>query len=267
MHTTLTRPRGEIERWLPANVLAQFGRSPLRLLCFAHAGAGASQFRDWPAHISDDILVCAVQLPGRESRWKEDAFTSMEPLADALSAAFAPYLDAPYALFGHSMGALIAFALARRLRRAGLPLPSALIMSASQPPHLPPRLPPIHQLPDAEFVRELTGRSNGVPPEVLQHKEMLAALLPTLRADVTMCETYRPEQEPPFDMPICAYGGRHDGGVVYDDVVNWSVQTRGRFRFSMFHGDHFFFASDRQTFFHVLATDLSRAVFAPGARQ
>jgi medium-chain acyl-[acyl-carrier-protein] hydrolase len=261
---TIIRPRGEIERWLHPTVLEQLGGRSLRLFCFAHAGAGASQFRDWQAHVTGNTLICPVQLPGREARWKEEAFTSMDSLAQTLAAAFTPVLDVPFALFGHSMGGLIVFELARQLRRMGLPMPGALIVSATQPPHLPPRMPPIHHLPDHDFLRELTVRLNGIPREVLDHPEMISALLPTLRADVQLCETYKPAAEAPFDIPIAAYGGRDDAGVVYDDVVNWSVQTRGRFRFHMFKGDHFFLTSDAGTFFTVLETDLARALAGQG---
>ena len=210
----------------------------LRLLCLPFAGGGASVYRQWPDALPLDIDVCALQLPGRESRYREPAYTRMDRLLPQLATVVSPRLDRPYALFGHSMGALLALELARELRRRGRS-PVALIVAGHAAPHVSPRQPPLHTLSDDEFRAELR-RLNGTPTAVLDNDELMQAVLPTLRADFELCETHTPGDEPPLDCPILALGGRDDPRVSPADLEAWRDYTRGPFRSEILPGDHFF---------------------------
>ena len=162
----------------------------LRLLCVPYAGVGPSAYRRWSDALPSDIEVGAVHLPGREGRLREPALTGLEPLIDVTAEGLKPFLDRPFALFGHSMGALVAFELARRFRAEGWGEPTHLFVSGRRAPQVPPRHPDIAHLPDAEFVEEIRRRYNGIPDEVLRHPDLLALLLPGLRADLTLIEAY-----------------------------------------------------------------------------
>src|ERR1700694_2711560 len=138
-----------------------------RLFCFPYAGAGASIFRAWPDGLPTDVEVCPVQFPGRGTRLMERPFTRLSPLVEALAQALVPLLDKPFAFFGHSLGALVGFELARQLRRQTGVQPVRLFVSADRAPQIPPRDRPIHALPKGEFLVELR-RLNGIPRKVLE---------------------------------------------------------------------------------------------------
>lgn len=210
----------------------------LRLFCFPYAGAGAMIFRTWSNGLPADVEVCPVQLPGRGTRLMERPFTQLSPLIEALAQALAPLLDQPFAFFGHSLGALISFELARRIRQYRLH-PVHLFVSGARAPQLPHRAPPLHTLPDKEFMLELR-RLNGTPAELLDHKELMEIMLPLLRADFALYETYVYSTEPPLDCPITAFGGLQDHKVSNSDLEAWCAQTSASFSMSMFPGDHFF---------------------------
>ena len=162
----------------------------LRLFCFTYAGGGASIYRPWTRELPPELELCAVQLPGRENRLLEPAYTEMPALVEQLGTVLAPYLDRPFAFFGHSMGALVAFEMARTVRRRYGRSALHLFVSGHAAPRIARRRPPVYQLPDAAFVdaiREL----NGTPEEVLENADLMALVLPALRADLTVCETYR----------------------------------------------------------------------------
>jgi medium-chain acyl-[acyl-carrier-protein] hydrolase len=228
----------------------------LRLFCFPFAGGGASIFRNWwkllPAHVE----VCGVQLPGRESRFRETAFTRVGPLVETLVRELAPFFDRPYAVFGHSMGALIGFELARQSRRAGARLPSRLFLSARRAPQIPMTDEPAHALPDADFVKRLQ-RFNGTPAVILENPELLELIMPTLRADFAVVETYSYVEGAPLGVPITAFGGAQDPMVPREQLDAWREQTTGAFRVCMVPGGHFFLQSDETTLLGELAGELS----------
>ncbi len=227
----------------------------LRLLCFAYAGGGPPIFHHWAGGLPAGVEVCAVQLPGRGARVREAPFTRLAPLVETLASALRPDLDKPFALFGHSVGALIAFELARALRRRGQPLPAHLFVSGCGAPQLPdPRLP-IHALPDGEFVAEL-AQLGGTPAEVLAHAELMALLLPALRADFALSETYVCAEEPPLACPVTAFGGVDDARVSRDRLEGWREQTVGSFTLRLFPGDHFFINTARPALLEALAGQL-----------
>jgi medium-chain acyl-[acyl-carrier-protein] hydrolase len=231
----------------------------LRLFCLPYSGAGASIFTHWAKVLSPAIEVCAVQLPGRESRLAEPPFTSLEALVAALAPVLQPYCDRPFAFFGHSMGALISFDLARLLRREYGLLPVLLGVSGHRAAQLPDRHPPAHVLPDPELIAELR-RLNGTPREVLDHLELLQLILPILRADFAVCETYAYTDDRPLECPIAAFGGLQDNDVGREEIEAWCEQTSSAFSLRMLPGDHFFLNTARPLLLQVLARELAQHV-------
>lgn len=250
-------------RWL--TVLLPREAAVLRLFCFPYAGAGAAMFRLWPARLPEYVELCAVQLPGRGERIHEPALSSLPELVAATTDAVAERCDLPFVFFGHSMGAVLASEVARNLKARELPQPVHLIVSGRRPPHMPDLAPPMHELRDAEFVAEINRRYRGIHPEILNNPDILALFLPTLRADITALETYRPNAGPTLDCPITAFGGAQDSLVPRNHLEAWADQSDGPFRVRMFPGGHFYMDSQRD----ALLADLS-ATLAPmlqGARQ
>ena len=169
----------------------------------------------------------------------ESPFTRLSPLVYTLTEALLPHLTTPFAFFGHSMGALIGFELARQLRRQHGPSPVHLFVSGREAPQLPSLEPPIHALPEPQFIAELQ-RFNGTPKEVLEHPDLMQLLIPTLRADFAVCETYTYISDAPIDCSISAFGGLQDHEVSCEQLEAWRDQSRASFSLCMFPGDHFF---------------------------
>lgn len=231
----------------------------LRLFCFPYAGGGASIFRSWHEYLPPSVEVCPVQIPGRETRLRDGLFSHIGSLVQATVSALLPYLDKPFALFGHSMGAVVAFEFARLLRRRYGLEPLQLFVSGSSAPHLPHPDPPIHILPDAEFLEELR-RLNGTPQEVLENAELVELMLPILRADVAAYETYQYTDEPPLSIPISAFGGWQDEKVNPERLQAWSDQTTASFTLRMLPGDHFFLRTAQSLLLQALSQELQQLV-------
>ena len=183
-------------------------KANLRLFCFPHAGVGSSVYRLWANILPANIEVCPVQLPGRENRLNEAPMTSIPSLVDALVPALLPHMDLPFVFFGHSMGAVVATEVVRALHESGYALPKHLLVSGRRPPHIPSVHAPFHALSDADFVAEINRRYRGIPQELMQQPDLLALLLPCLRADITALETHLPPRRSPLPCPISAFGGR-----------------------------------------------------------
>jgi medium-chain acyl-[acyl-carrier-protein] hydrolase len=211
-----------------------------RLFCFPHAGVGASAYRPWTAGLPAELELFVVQLPGRESRIREPALSSIPDIVQSLVPALAPHLDLPFAFFGHSMGAILASEVARALGANGGPMPQHLVVSGRRPPHLPDNKPALHALPDAEFAAEINRRYGGIPAELLQHADVMALLLPSLRADMKALETHRPLQRDPMHIPVSAFGGAQDNLTSREHLDAWRGETEGSFRVRTFPGDHFY---------------------------
>ena len=249
------KPSGQpSERWLAYREVNP--RARLRMFCFPYAGGGASAYRGWAASLPSNVEVCPVQLPGRESRLRDQPFSRPEPMIHALVDVLQPYMDLPFVFFGHSMGSMIGFELSRELRRQGRKLPLTLFVSGRRAPQLPPREEDIHDLPEPEFIEKLR-ELNGTPEEVLQHAELMKLLLPILRADFAVNETHVFTAEEPFDFALSAFGGLGDEDVTREDLEAWRLHTRGRFRARMLPGDHFFFHSARDLILEAVARDLA----------
>src|SRR5262245_54667499 len=161
----------------------------MRLMCFPYAGGSASIFRQWAPQLPG-IEICLVNLPGRGVRIAEPPCRSWRELADALATAWSGQPDVPFAIYGHSLGALVAFEVTRELRRRGLPQPQHLFVAAYRAPQLGRRHPPLHGLPDREFIDTVARRHNGIPGALLDDPELLQLLTGVLRADYYLHETY-----------------------------------------------------------------------------
>jgi medium-chain acyl-[acyl-carrier-protein] hydrolase len=211
----------------------------LRLFCFPYSGGGASIYRTWSDALAPDVELCAVQLPGRETRFKEPAATGMSGLVDQVVEGIKPLLDRPFALFGHSFGALVSFEMAHKLQSLGF-RPEHLFVSGRQAPHLNYPRSPIHQLGDEAFSDEMR-RLNGTPEHVLSNPALLSLVIGIVRPDYTVCETYRfREGRPLLECPVTALGGSEDPETTPDDLESWGRHTGGDFEARMLPGDHFF---------------------------
>jgi medium-chain acyl-[acyl-carrier-protein] hydrolase len=209
-----------------------------RLFFFPYAGGGPTVFTKWCADLPSHIEGIVVHYPGRGSRFNEPVIKDMPRMVTELSQAIQPLLDLPFAFFGHSMGGLIAFELARKLRVQQLPMPNHLFVSACGAPHLPDANPKIHQLPDEKFLNEL-DQLNGIPAE-LKNPEAMSLLLPIVRADFQLAETYEYHPDEPFDFPISAFGALDDPRVNRERIEAWSIHTKAKFVSQFFPGNHFF---------------------------
>lgn len=210
----------------------------LRLFCLPYAGGGASIYGGWGATLPAAISVCPVEIPGRGRRFRERAVPALPVLAERLAAELAPYLDRPFAFFGHSMGAIIAYELTRKLVERGLRA-ERLLASGRRAPQCPGRAEPLHPLPEAAFVERLRGL-DGTPEAVLADPELMELMLPVLRADFTLCESYRHAGPAPLACPVSAFGGLADESVRRDELLAWAEVSGGPFRLRMFEGGHFF---------------------------
>ena len=225
----------------------------MRFFCLPYAGGGASVFRNWPAGLPDTIEFCPILLPGRESRFRDRPFTRMTPLIDELGRALIPWLDRPFALFGHSMGALIAFELARRIRRTAALSPVCLVVSGCRPPRATFLDPGVYALPDREFLDRLSRRYRAIPDAVRANAELLELVLPTLRADFELLAEYAYAEEDALTCPILAVGGDKDDTVSVEDVKGWAEYTRGPFTCRIVAGDHFFLKTAESELLAMLA--------------
>lgn len=235
-----------------------------RLVVFPHAGSGAGAYRGWRALLPADVELGLVHLPGREARLSEPPLTSVHAMADIVADALVREpARIPLALFGHSLGAHVAFETARR---PGVK-PDRLLVSGNRGPSLPFPRAPIHHLDDARILEEFE-RLGGTPPEILQHAELMALLRPILRADLQAAETYAYVQGSPLACPITAYGGADDPNVPTGSLDAWRHETTGPFRMRVLPGGHFSIFQDARDAFHAdLAAELRALARAPGSTQ
>jgi surfactin synthase thioesterase subunit len=227
----------------------------LRLICFPHAGASAPIFRSWTEMLGEGIDVWGVQLPGRGVRLREPPLRAMVELVRGLATAVSQQGDAPFAFFGHSMGGLLAFEVTRELRRRGVPAPRLLFVSGIGAPHIPTDRPRIHDLPKDDLLRRLRGL-DGTPRELIDHPELMDAWLPTFRADLEVVETYVYRDEPAVEVPIRAFGGRHDIFVSRNELARWREQTTSGFTLRMLSGGHFFVETARTPLLRAVGREL-----------
>jgi medium-chain acyl-[acyl-carrier-protein] hydrolase len=192
----------------------------------------------------------------------EEHCSRLPQLAASACDALGPAMVPPFALFGHSFGALLAFEIARELRRRGAPGPDHLFVSGRRAPRLPEPAPPLHGLPDAEFVAEIRSRFDGIPPAILQEPEILQLLLPALRADMAALETYAYLHEEPLECPITALGGEDDPWATKEELEAWREETDASFATRRFPGAHFYLQQAEPLLLSVLAERLAEAAAA-----
>jgi surfactin synthase thioesterase subunit len=236
--STSFSPASVASSWLVP--MGPSGSERTRLVCFPHAGAGASAYRPWLAHLPRSLRLESVQLPGREARLREPLGRDLRVFADEIAPAIASASALPFALFGHSMGALLAYEVALRMRDRGLPQPLALVVSGRRAPHVLPRERPIGLGSDEAFLAGLQQRYGALPAELLRDRELREIYLPILRADVTAVERYAPRAAAALAIPVSAFGGTADLLATPDDLEQWRHCTTASFGARVFHGGHFF---------------------------
>ncbi len=227
----------------------------VHLFCFPHAGGGASSFYPWVRDLPASVQVCPIHLPGRENRLADPPFTRMADLVDEMARGFANWPEGPLAFYGHSLGALMAFEVARALR--GQRDPVHLFVSAARAPGAPRRLQPIAHLPDDGFLAAVQTRYQPLPAAVLQDAQVLSLFLPALRADFILFDDFVLTPGDPLDGPLSAFGGEQDEEVLVDDLPAWQGLTRGRFRLRLLPGGHFFLKSQQKPVLRAVAADLA----------
>ncbi len=234
------------------------GPRRLRLYCFPYSGGNAAAFVPWQREIDPAIEVCAVQLPGRGARFREPPYTSFQALIQALGEMLRTQNEAgagPFAFYGHSLGSLIAFELARHCRRHKLPMPVHLIVSGCNAPPLRGKSKRLHELPDDQLIEKLRDY-NGTPREILDNRDLMRLLLPAVRADFALGADYHYEAEAPLPIPLTALSGKNDKHVEAGDLRAWQKETSVAYREHWFDGDHFFINEARQLVLDCLATEL-----------
>ncbi len=216
-----------------------------RLFCLPFAGGGAAAYGLWWRSLPADIEVQAALLPGRESRIREQPLDTIAAMVDAVLPSIQAKLDLPYAIFGHSMGGLLAFEIASALERAGGPAPEHLFVSARRSPDEPDPATPMHRLPEFEFLDTMNSRYGAVPDAVRAERELLDLLLPVLRADTHAIETYEPSLERRVRCKVHVFGGLDDRYPTPAQLPNWQRVAEQPIRVRVFAGDHFYLTAQR----------------------
>lgn len=228
----------------------------LKLFCFPYAGAGPVVYRNWPLSLPAQVELVALRYPGRESRLREKSFTSLRPMLDNIFTEITPYLDRPFAFFGHSLGGLIAFELTRMLRSKQAPIPKHLFISSRRAAHLPDRYPPLHTLNDDDFTQMVQQRYSGIPDIIMNDPDLLELFLPILKADFSVLETYQYTPDQPLDMPVSTFVGQHDPGTSLQDIMAWQDQTLRQISVQTFPGGHFYLQNQQDNLLQAISKDL-----------
>ncbi len=215
----------------------------MRLFCFPYSGGSAQIYKPWTDLVPASVQICGIQYPGRGSRFAEPPMTSIDTLLRELLPEIKPFLDLPFAIFGHSLGAAIGFELTRQLQREGR-VPRALIVSGRNAPHLPRKTELLHNLPEPEFRKKL-HELGGTSPEVLEHPELMDLVAPLVRADFTMSEAYTFKEDTALVCPLWAYGGERDPLVPVEGIQAWERHAGAGFVHRILPGAHFFLDESR----------------------
>jgi medium-chain acyl-[acyl-carrier-protein] hydrolase len=244
---------GASSPWLP------FGARPessVRLICLPHAGAGASSYRAWAADLPSGLAGCPVQLPGRERRRNDPLLHSAADVVGQLAPDIISMILPPYAVFGHSTGALCAFELCREIRRLGGPAPSHLFVAGRRAPQLPMTRTELASLPAGELAAVLR-RLGGTPEDVLTNPSILTLIQPMLVADFAVNEAYAYYAEPRLEIPITAFAGVSDAGAGPDEMAGWQQQTTDAWRMVVLDGGHFAIFDHADAVRRQIAADLA----------
>jgi len=234
-------------------------RTDLKMFCFPYAGGTALVYKKWADFLPSTIQVIPVELPGRGARLKETPFVSMPALIEELAEVIWPLLDKPFIFYGHSMGAIIAFELTRSLSRKYDREPQALFVGGRRAPQTSDNEPVTYNLPKDQFIEELI-KLNGTPLEVIEHAELMEMMIPLLRTDFQLIQTYEYIAGAPLQCPINVYGGLEDHHVPRDLLFPWQEQTRSGFALHMLPGDHFFLRSSQSQLLGSLSRELREII-------
>ena len=232
----------------------------VRLYCFPYSGASASVYYPWIEILPTSIELIPVQLPGRGKRVSEAPFTDLHKLVLVLEKALInSFIEKPFAMFGHSMGALVAYELSRRLEKNYQLSPLILFASGHNAPHLPDRADPIHHLEESAFLDRIR-KLNGTPEEVLQDQELVDLLIPILRADFKLSETYEYKAGHCLSCPVIGCGGLQDEYLDRKSLDAWRELTDYGSSIRLFPGDHFYLNQNRHSLLQVIAQELNKVI-------
>ncbi len=249
------------------SIFTRGGVSPrFRLFCFPFAGGGAAFYRTWPNGLPDGVEVFSIRPPGRETRLRERPYLRLDSLAEAAADALLPYLDLPFAFFGHSMGGLLAYEVACHFRSRAITLPAHLFISGYRAPHRPAHHPPVHQADTSVILRRLRNL-NGTPAAFFDNEELIEMMLPGIRADFSVLETYTSRPREPLERPLSVFGGYHDSEATGADIMAWQGYTRDRFNPRMIAGGHFFIVTHQSEVLKAISEDLSFHIANPASRE
>jgi len=212
----------------------------MKLVCFPYAGGGASFYLPWVKSSDDNIEVMPVQLPGRESRYREPLFNDFRTLLDALVCEVAPHLGDSFAFFGHSFGALLAFELTHALHERGLRLPRHLFLSSYASPERTIDYPSPNELSQDEFLRRVAASFGGIPVEMFRDAQFRDLYLPILQADLGALSSYQHQPRPPLNCPFTVMGGEDDRQITFQDLRAWRFHAACQFKIRMYSGGHFY---------------------------
>jgi medium-chain acyl-[acyl-carrier-protein] hydrolase len=226
------------------------------MFCFSYAGGSAHAFSPWARALPPQLEVLAVQLPGRGARIFEPPYTSLPALIHDVATALRPFLNKPFVLFGHSMGAIISFELARYFRARGMQKPRHLFLSGSYSPRHRVRDIMRSTLTDDDLIKELRS-FNGASSQALDNIQLMRMMLPTIRADFAVCETYVYEAGSPLEVPISAFGGLEDPDVPQEGLQLWEEETKEQFVLRMFPGGHFYLHTAQSATLQAVLKDLA----------
>ena len=231
----------------------------LKLICLPFAGGSSQAYRSWVGLLPSSIELIAIELPGRGTRLNEPLIAHLPTLIPRLAHGLIDELDRPFIIFGHSMGTSIGFELTQFLLKNYNTAPDYLFFSGRSAPHLDDREEPIHQLDDRAFIQKLRS-FEGTPAEVLDHEELMAFMLPIIRADFTMIETHVWDSYPPFNIPLTVFGGLADESARREELMAWKDYTTALFNVRMFPGGHFYIQKSYPTLLQALLRDLSNII-------
>ena len=227
----------------------------IRIFCFPYAGGDSREYYSWNKYLPEEIDLCPIQLPGRGTRFHEPLRDDLNDIIEELSYELTPMINSRFVFFGHSMGSMIAYELAANLYNNFNVLPLHLFVSGARAPHIPRRRKPIFNLPDDEFISELE-KYDGTPKEIIENNEVMELVLPILRNDFKLVETYKHVNKIKLNCPLTAIGGIDDNEVTHEDISAWNEYTHHQFSLHKLPGGHFFIKQSQKMLLQLLSKKL-----------